>query len=397
MNEKHEEPTILRVERLVQGGAALLRSDRGIIFVEGALPGEVIEIGPTRRRAGRLEAEVLRIVEPSPERREPPCPLFGECGGCDWQHLSYAAQLHWKTEILRENFRRIGGITLDPEAVTIVSGPEFSYRSRVQIHREESAGPDGAAVTGFRRRRSREIVPVVACPVATGRINDELARLTFEPPGKPRTVMVESSDGVARSDRDREATILIGEVPFRFDPAGFAQANQRLLPDLAAAMRSAVGEATTLIDLYAGAGLLAMMAGGSTTRVICVEPDRRNARFIRDNLSRAGVATVTVVPHTAERAIRSREIGGIRWSETTVLLDPPRGGISPAVRAWLTAGDAPFQRVAYLSCDAAALARDLRDLSGSYRIAATTIFDFYPQTAHIETLVTLEGTGGTEG
>jgi tRNA/tmRNA/rRNA uracil-C5-methylase (TrmA/RlmC/RlmD family) len=393
MNQRNEEQTVLRVERLVQGGTALVRSDRGIIFVEGALPGEVIEIGPPRRRSGRLEAEVLRILESSPDRRKPTCPLYGECGGCDWQHLSYQAQLHWKAEILRENFRRIGGIILDREAVGIVSGPEFGYRSRVQVHRGAVSSTGSPGVIGFRRRRSREIVPVKTCPVATPRINDELARLAVEPPGKARTVMVASGDGVARSDRDAEATISVGELSFRFDPAGFAQANQGLLPDLAAALRNASGGGTTIVDLYAGAGLLAMMVADPTKRVICVEPDHRNARFIRGNLAGVGVKTVSVVPRTAERAIDSPEIAASPRGETTVLLDPPRGGVSPAVRSWLTATWTPFRRIAYLSCDAAALARDLRDLQGAYRIATTTIFDFYPQTAHIETLVTLEGTG----
>jgi 23S rRNA (uracil1939-C5)-methyltransferase len=394
MNQTNEEPTVLRVERLVQGGAGLVRSDRGIIFVEGALPGELIEIGPARRRSGRLEAEVLRILEKSSDRRDPPCPLYGTCGGCDWQHLAYPAQLHWKAEILRENFRRLGGIVLDPEAVSVVSGREFGYRSRVQVHRGESAGPESPAMTGFRRRRSREIVPVTSCLVATPRVNDELARLAVEPPGKPRTVLVESAEGVARSDRDAETAISIAGRSFRFDPAGFAQANQGLLPHLAGALRTAAGDAPLLVDLYAGAGLLAMMVAEGRSGVICVEPDRRNARFIRDNLERGGAKSVSVVTATAERAIRSREIAACPRAETTVLLDPPRGGISPAVRAWLTGKGPPLRRVIYLSCDAAALARDLRDLTGSYRIATTTIFDFYPQTAHIETLVTLEGTGG---
>jgi 23S rRNA (uracil1939-C5)-methyltransferase len=225
----------------------------------------------------------------------------------------------------------------------------------------------------------------------------------------------------------REATISIDGVTVRFDPAGFAQANRHLLPDLSRALRTAwTGGA--LVDLYAGAGLLTALtiagappaAPDNRPAIICVEPDERNARFISENLSVLGFSdTVQVVKTTAERAITGEPLKTVDADTTTVLVDPPRGGLSKAVSRWLVgargaaratdaakaakatdaakaggttrrAGAATAERIIYVSCDAAALARDVGRLNAAYQVNSVTLLDFYPQTAHIEALVVLD-------
>ena len=394
-------------ERLVHGGAALVRTDSGVAFVEGALPGERVRIGPIYRDRGTPRADLLEIVEPSPHRREPECPLFGACGGCDWQHLEYVEQIRWKREILAENFRRLGAVEIPAGDIGVISGDEYGYRSRVQIH----AGAEGTV--GFRRRSSHETIPVSHCPVATPAINAELSALSrrsFPDAAthrKTRTVLVERDDGVAVGGVDRVAEISVDGAPVRFDPAGFAQSNRQLLPELARRLQHAYAGGP-LVDLYAGAGLLtAMVLAGSPSHdtatppdIICVEPDRRNARFIPKNLSVRGYTdTVRVVTTTAERAISAVPLKRMSHPNATVLLDPPRGGLSKAVTQWLTGdrtdgGGAPGRtapaRVIYVSCDAAALARDVGRLSAVYTVRELTLVDFYPQTAHIEALAVLD-------
>jgi tRNA/tmRNA/rRNA uracil-C5-methylase (TrmA/RlmC/RlmD family) len=402
-------------ERLVQGGAALVRTDSGVAFVEGALPDERVRIGPVHRDGGAPRAELLEICEPSPYRRIPECPLFGDCGGCDWQHLHYSEQLRWKREILAENFRRLGSVVISADEISVISGDEYGYRSRVQVHAADSGG------VGFRRRNSHDTLVVSHCPVATPAINGELAGLNgagqsqLDTRGGERTVLVEDDHGVAVGGIHREATISIDGVTVRFDPAGFAQANRHLLPDLSRALRTAwTGGA--LVDLYAGAGLLTALtiAGAPSTEpdnrpaIICVEPDERNARFISENLSVLGFSdTVQVVKTTAERAITGEPLKTVDADTTTVLVDPPRGGLSKAVSRWLVgargatkaakaggttrrAGAATAERIIYVSCDAAALARDVGRLNAAYHVNSVTLLDFYPQTAHIEALVVLD-------
>ncbi|MEX2444815.1 MAG: hypothetical protein WD492_14525 [Alkalispirochaeta sp.] len=419
--------TVVVPERLVHGGAALVRTDAGIVFVEGALPDERVRIGSMYRDGGTPRADLLEIIEPSPYRRRPACPLFGDCGGCDWQHLEYAQQLRWKREILAENFRRLGSVAISADDIGVSSGDEYGYRSRVQVHPTASGG------VGFRRRHSHDTIEITHCPVATVAINGKLARLNgsartdSDVHRRQRTVLVEEDRGVAVGGVHREATVSIDGMPVRFDPAGFAQANRGLLPDLARRLQAAyVGG--SLVDLYAGAGLLSAMALAASPvsdtshpiEVICVEPDGRNARFIRENLTAQGYSdTVHVVQSTAERAITRAPLRSLAAGNTTVLVDPPRGGVSKAVARWLVGstgenaapgaargrtdeaasgtggpgrgpGAAAAERVIYVSCDAAALARDVGRLSATYELTEITLFDFYPQTAHIEALVILD-------
>jgi 23S rRNA (uracil1939-C5)-methyltransferase len=192
----------------------------------------------------------------------------------------------------------------------------------------------------------------------------------------------------------------ISGYPFRFAVGSFSQSNRKILTPLAKLLQEAVRPGR-LVDIYAGAGLLAfmvLMGKSSFSSVLCVESDKRNAEFIRDNLSHVTSedTAISVVIDTAERAIRKKNLmrtdrltdGGV----TTLVLDPPRGGLSSAVRTWLVrpgSVDRSVPDVAYLSCDSAALARDLAALAPRYRIESMTLLDFFPQTSHIETLVIL--------
>jgi len=221
-------------------------------------------------------------------------------------------------------------------------------------------------------------------------------------------VLVESDSGVAVGGVSRVATISLHGAPITFDPSGFSQSTRQLLPELALRLQQAyIGG--PLVDLYAGAGLLtAMVLAGSPPDhtvplqdIVCVEPDRRNARHISANLAARGYTdTVRVVAATAERAITAAPLRRIAQPRITVIVDPPRGGLSKAVTRWLTggggaagggaAGEAPAERVIYVSCDAAALARDVGRMRGVYTVREITLVDFYPQTAHIEALVVLD-------
>ena len=344
---------------------------------------------------------------------------FWKLWGCDWQHLAYPAQVEWKRRILVENLDRLGGIRWDPAHVHTVLGDEYGYRSRVQVHR----AADGSA--GFRRRHSHQTVPVSHCPVARPAVNDVLSTMTSSDshnggsdlPGAEtdavsveRIILVEGDDRVFRSDRDDHAVITVAGTPFAFHPAGFSQSNHAMLAPLAVILRSVAADAP-IVDLYAGAGLLAAMIVADTVErpVICVEPDRRNAAFIRRNVPGA-----QVVIDTAERALRRRGANLIPYG-ACVVVDPPRGGLSRSVRRFLHDASRRISRVVYLSCDAAALARDLgalceRDSSDgaggrsdgsrgpdtAFRLRELTLFDFYPQTAHIETLAVLDAREAAE-
>jgi 23S rRNA (uracil1939-C5)-methyltransferase len=239
-------------------------------------------------------------------------------------------------------------------------------------------------------------VQVNACPVATEGINvaiaDHSSPLYTHTGDSPReTTVFDAGSAVYYSDRDANASVEVLGYRFGFDPRGFSQSNVALLPALGRSLAEAV-TATAIVDLYAGAGLLPFLALAAApekttvSRVFAVEPDLRNLRFLRGNITSVDSSVrVATRRATAEKALPS-----VKWrSKATVLLDPPRGGVSATVRRWIVQMSERISEVIYLSCDSAALARDLGVFTDRYEITDTVLFDFYPQTAHIETLVVL--------
>jgi 23S rRNA (uracil1939-C5)-methyltransferase len=378
----------LEIEKLVSGGDGLARHQGGVVFVPRGVPGDVV-VGTVRRgNRGRTILENPEIQTPGPDRRRPPCPFVPACGGCDWQHITDDGQRLWKRKILAENLQRIGKLALPEESISVVSGDALGYRTRLRVHRR-------GGVSGFYRENSHEIVPIDRCIVATAGTNAVLKELSAPADAGEDITVIDSGEEVYRSDRHTVAEMTIRDRPFSFSIDGFSQSNRGLLEPLGELLRRVVSSGR-LVDLYAGAGLLPFLIlseDGRFTRVVCVEPDRRNTSHIAANLKWTGV-DITVITDTAERALRrgAIEATGNDGGVTTVLLDPPRGGVSTQVRTWLVnrarkATGRPD--VVYLSCDSAALARDLGELMPAYSLESVTLLDFFPQTSHIEALAVL--------
>ena len=372
-----------RVERLVEGGEALVRTAHGTVFVEGVIPGEVVRIEqPSRAANGRWIAAVGERIEESPARVQPECPLFGSCGGCAWQYIDYPTQLLWKRRIIAENLVRLGGYRLEEGRIEVVHGSPYRYRARVQLH-------CAVGTWGFYRKRSHQVLPVTHCPVVTEPLERAMGEIAGERCA-PAITVVEGAQRVFRSDRDQRAVLPL-EGPyssgsFSFSPRGFAQSNHRLLSPLGKLLSHHV-RGTRLVDLYAGAGLLPVLIATyrMITELVAVEPQRANCRFITENVGDvAPHCRVSAHAMTAERAITSGRVGEKQVKGATVLLDPPRAGLSKVVRAWLLSNCAGVGNLLYVSCNAAALARDVGALRERYSLDRLVLFDFYPQTAHTE-------------
>lgn len=405
-----------RVERLVAGGAGLLRREGPVCFVRGVLPGERIRYRVTGKRRGVFTGELLEVLEASSARVSPPCPYYAECGGCEIEEIAYPEQLRLKREILIEQLERIGGFR-EAEVGETRGGAAYGYRTRVRLHRNRRGE------YGFRRRRSREIVPVRECIVATAAINRELPRLVGEEPEAEEIVLAEHDHGVVRSLRPEAVSVTLLGSPVRFSGAGFFQSNlsmfetllQELLslaekrfapgsdhlpathrPGAAGGLRGATasaGEGYILYDLYAGSGAIASVVarglrdavGVIPEEIHCVEPDAASAMFVAENLA---AFPVTLDRIALESYVLRHEPPG---RESLVIVDPPRAGLSEEVRSWLLSGRP--RQLFYVSCDPATLARDLGSLAEGYVLEKVIPFDFFPQTSHIETLCLLTPKG----
>jgi tRNA/tmRNA/rRNA uracil-C5-methylase (TrmA/RlmC/RlmD family) len=418
----------VEVGPVAHGGHCVARHEGRVVFVRHALPGERVRVRVTEDGGGSYcRADAVAVLEPSADRVAPPCEYAGPggCGGCDWQHASQAAQLALKAAVVREALTRLGGVPDVAVTVQPLPGGLLGWRTRLQF------AVDEAGRLGLRRHRSHEVELLDACPLATAEVNavDAPARLwpgaavvEVVAPAGGEPVLLETprvpprqpgrTTGADRAQTARVAQVgraargaPAGRAVRRGGPAvltenaggrdwqvstgGFWQVHPAAADTLAACvlnlLRPAPGEA--VLDLYAGAGLFAGVLAervGVTGRVLAVEADRTSAADARVNLARYDCAAVHNGPVESLVAADPPRFP----HPDLVVLDPPRSGATPATMAAICAL-AP-RAVAYVACDPAALARDVRAASEhGYRLADLRAFDLFPMTHHVECVALL--------
>ncbi|MFN2598798.1 MAG: class I SAM-dependent RNA methyltransferase [Pyrinomonadaceae bacterium] len=403
----------VEIERVLPGGAGVAHARGLTVFVPLAAPGDRLRVR-VERVSGRVAfASLVEVVAPGPSRIEPPCPYFGRCGGCDFQQLTYRAQLAAKVEIIRDCLRRIARLT-PPEEIPITPSPAaWRYRSRARWQRDPNANH-----FGYYELASHRVVDVAECPVVTPELQDALARLraSFAAAASPdedttrdhdaararelaragdaprEFEAVAGDDGVsllpplAAADEGERARTIAGER-YRFDASCFFQINHALLDALVrAALEGVEGEGGAAVDLYCGVGLFTLPLARRFARVVGVESNASAARFARRNLAdarltNAEIKTAQVGDWLARRAPRLAPVG-------LLLLDPPRAGAEHGALEGIVA--LKPRRITYVSCDPATLARDLRQLiARGYALESVAAFDMFPQTHHVETVARL--------
>lgn len=407
------------IEKIVPGGDGMARLGDGMVgFATGALPGERLLVTASERKRGFVRATAFLLSQSAPERVTPPCVYAGECGGCDWLHVEYSAQLRHKLEILRDALTRVGHLERLP-ALDIVPSAPLRYRNRIRLHLERGR-------TGFLARQSHELVDIASCAVALPELDvclarfreifhehPQLAREFAEAelrvaPGasrgvvrlSPRRASASASASAALAALARDFDVVLAGTPaavsqrFELSPGlelelpadAFVQVNWKVNQALVAAL---VTEATRrgvhrFADLYAGAGnfTLPLLAAGCSG--IAVEGVEAAAMAARQSVARGDfkgeVLACDVV--TGVRRLLDR---GEHFD--LVILDPPRAGAREVV-PWLSKLGA--RHLAYCACDPVTLARDLKDLTNSgFTLDSVRAFDMFPGTHHFETLAWL--------
>lgn len=437
-------------QKLVYGGDALGYYQGRPVLVPRALPGERLEVEPVRTAKGVVHARPLRILKPAPERVDPPCPYFGGCGGCQYQHLNPQSQTAWKTEILRETLRRIGKITWDTE-IPLHRGQEWNYRNQAQV--KVARQPDGQVALGFFEAESHRLFPVDVCLILSLRLNmllgelrrqewsDRLAacqEIELLADDRDEEVLLilrgclEPQEGKALAqqflaqlpgvvsvgiERGRECQVFgkptlaysVGEFRYRISPGSFFQASRFLLPELVAAV-VAPGFSPASAAVTGGAsGYLNSDSPFPATdsRSLALDLYAGVGLFTLP-LARRFTQVVAVEAHPKSAAdlaanAQAHALQNVRpVAETAfdflrrfaqaepdlVVLDPPRVGIGAGTLKFLAA--CRPKRIHYLSCSPPTLARDLGYLiARGYRLDSVEWFDFFPQTYHIECLARL--------
>ena len=378
----------VEVERILPGGMGLAHAAGKTMFVSLAAPGDRVRVRIDREQGNVLFASIEEILTPSPVRIEPPCPYFGRCGGCDFQQLTYEAQLAAKAEMIRDCLHRIARLDNVPEIVVTPSPNEWRYRMRAtwQIDREERT-------VGYYERGSRRVCDVADCAVLRPELQAKLEAVRATdwsefPTDLKHLDVVAGENGVSFAPRfaefqTSELSLTVAQEVYQYNAESFFQINRSLLgPLVEFALGNAAGESA--LDLYSGVGLFTLPLSRRFKHVVAVEANPAAARFARRNLQRAGLTNTRVVTATVTDWFRNAAAERADF----ILLDPPRAGAESAVIKGML--DLRPRYISYVSCDPATLARDLRKLiAGGYTIDSIVGFDLFPQTHHVETVVRL--------
>lgn len=377
----------LGIEKLVAGGDGLARFEGVPIFVPRTAPGDRVRVRLTERRPDYGRGEVVELLAPGPGRREPPCPHFVECGGCDLQHLDERTQLEWKSRATLETLAKLSKQPLPPPS-EIVAGTAWGYRLRTSVHVDE--GPDGAARVGYHARGSHHLVEVERCPILVPDLERAVTTLgeRLASPLPPRVDLAVGDGGeIAAAPAvggylGAELVRRVAGHELHFDARGFFQGHAGLLDEL---VDRVVGpwQGESAFDLYAGVGLFALPLAGRYGRVTAVEGDRIAARLARKNARVARLESIEVVAQAVDTWI----VEGLPAGVDRVVVDPPRSGLGRAVRAALVARRPA--RLTYVSCHPAALARDLAELAYAFEVESLILVDLFPQTGQMEVVVQL--------
>lgn len=432
-----EDATVV-IERLAHDGRGVARSASGkALFVDGALPGERVEVAVHRTRKRFDEAHVRELVEPSTERVVPPCVHYGHCGGCDLQHLAVEAQREHKRSVLVDLLAREGVELAEPPRV--LAGQPLGYRRRARLGVKVDA--QGEVHLGFRARHASRLVDIQACEVLLpelaallGPLRGLLAEL--EAPrlvGHLELIASESSVVVVvrqlrdnHSDQQRWATFgetqgvtvarLLGrekpalewlgkaatlsyrlpggegELELGFMPGDFVQVNEGINRALVATVREwlAPETGTRVLDLFAGIGNFSLPLAADGASVTAVEGNPTMVVRLEENAHANGLGIVACQADLNDRAAVVELLA--RSAPEGVVLDPPRDGADTVCRAL---NERPVPRLVYIACDPATLARDAaRLVHGGYRITRVAVADMFAHTSHLESLLLLEHDAG---
>ncbi len=424
-------PIDVRIEKLVYGGEGLAHHEGHAVFAPFVLPNENVSVQPVEMRKKFIRGRVAEIKTPSADRATAPCPYFGVCGGCDYQHIPYELQLKYKAEILRETLFRLGRVQWAGPITPHGSQP-LGYRNRVQW--KIATDEHGSAEIGYFQAGSQKLCAIRQCPIASPRLNEALGAIVgllhsgqlpaelreieaFADDADSRVLLnvafdktTGSTEEVAKLFRaevpgvesllihDRRAdhfelfgpgyiNYRVGEYNYKVGHISFFQVNRFLLDEL---VRNVLADARgkLALDLFAGVGLFSLPLANRFERVIAVESNVAAARDLEANLQASGAASPNLRQTTVEAFLE-------HWRDRPdlVVLDPPRTGV--AARALNRIAKIAPEHIVYLSCDPATLARDLGMLVGDqnsardYQISEVHLVDIFPQTYHIEALVRL--------
>jgi len=364
---------VLPITDIAFGGEGVGRIEDFVVFVPFVIVGEEIEVEITEVKKAFARGKPVRVLKASPERVEPPCPYFGSCGGCQYQHVAYEAQLRFKRKQIADLFERIGRFSGDVIAPVVPCPQPYGYRNRIMI-RSQWNKPEQRLNIGFVRWDCGLVEDIESCRIAEPAINEQIRYVRAHPPPKGGIKVV----------------LRIPPEGWDVGPDSFFQNNFFLLPKLVDTVREMVRRGGTrhLIDLYCGVGFFGIELADVVESFAGVEYDRMAIESARRNAASRGRTNGEFISGTVEEALPGL-LRRFSAGATGILLDPPRKGCRPETLELLR--QEPPAQLIYISCHPATMARDLNVLCAGdvFNLVQVVPLDMFPQTQHVECVAEL--------
>lgn len=428
--DKADDPVFsVTVEGLAYGGQGVARRDGKAVFIPGAYPGDTVFAKVEKDKKTFIEASLVRIATPSPQRVESPCIYAGDCGGCPWIGLEYASQIEWKRRIVQEQLRRIGGLGVEVAPAVPAKSP-LGYRARARM---KVSAKRGKVAIGFRKAGSHDSIAAVdECVVLNAALNtmlkeireylrsnakmaeniyeleietgppETVGRATFNTTGPVPASFIDAAlkacpsvKGISvrngrsfKSFGDNSLSTATGVgVRLFFDPGVFTQINPEQNALMVDRIVELAGPANgrTALDLYCGMGNIAIPLAVAGFGVTGVESVKQAVDDANDNRTRLGLFTANFIHGDAGHEAGALARRGLSFDVT--ILDPPKGGAKGLSEL---VSQITKETLIYVSCDPPALARDLKDFAErGFSVESVQVFDMFPQTARVEVVAVL--------
>jgi tRNA/tmRNA/rRNA uracil-C5-methylase (TrmA/RlmC/RlmD family) len=363
----------LTIHDVAFGGEGVGRVDEFVVFVPFVITGETVAAEITEVKKSFARARLLRVITSASERVMPECKYYGACGGCQYQHMDYPAQLRMKHKQIADLFERVGKISRAVVAPVLPCPEPYGYRNRIMI-RSQWNGPAKKLEVGFIRTDNKFVEDIDECKIAEPTLNEQLKEVRANPPHKGGIKVV----------------LRVQPENWEVPRDSFFQNNFFLLPKLVETVRNLLkaGGTRHLIDLYCGVGFFGIEAAAAVDSFVGVEYDKQAIAAARQNAASRKINNGEFISAQVEQALPEL-LKKFSPEKTAILLDPPRKGCWPETLQLLR--ETKPAQVIYVSCHPATMARDLNILcaDGVFDLARVQPLDMFPQTQHVECVADL--------
>jgi len=363
----------MKIDNIAFGGEGVGRVEGFVVFVPLVIEGEVVEAKIIEVKKSFARGELVKIINPSPIRINAECKYFGNCGGCQYQHIQYEDQLKIKQQQIIELFKRIGGFSEDKVAPVIACPQTFNYRNRILV-RSQWNGKAKKLLVGFRKRNSHWVVEINDCKIAEPALNKQIPEVRANPPKR---------GGI-------KINLRVAPEDWSVPDHSFFQTNFFILPEMVNKVRKIFqsNNSEYLVDTYCGVGFFAIELANLAKKFVGVESDKLAIKAAQENSIKFGAENGEFIEGRTEDLLPEL-LEKFSPNKTSVILDPPRKGCAPSAIEQLR--KVKPSQIIYISCHPATLARDLNILcaDGVYRLEHVYPIDMFPHTQHIECITDL--------